>query len=203
MTFGELKLEVANYMHRTDLDGFIAGFIEKARTRINRDLRVREMLIQADVTPVTNPFSLPDGFLEMRDMYHLRGNNRITLILTNRKKLNEFLSAVSTDSNPQYYSIDGLAIETRPGGIGIVFTQLFYTEEQEFVSDSDTRLTLDQYPTIWLYAALIEGHSFTQDLELMNSVQEFYVSEVSQANAQSSDAESGAALQMSGASSFL
>ena len=37
----------------------------------------------------------------------------------------------------------------------------------------------------------------------MNSVQEFYVSEVTQANAQSADAESGAALEMSGASSFF
>ena len=203
MNFGELKQEVANYMHRTDLDGFIPEFIEKARTRINRDLRVREMIVEADVTPTTNPFSLPDGFLEMRDIFHLRGNNRVTLTLTNRKQLNEFLNSLVSDAIPSFYSIDGLNIETRPGGIGIIFTQLFFTEELAFVDDSDTRLTLTQYPTIWLYAALIEAHSFTQDLDLMNSVQQFYVSEVDQANSQSADAESGAALEMSGASSWL
>jgi len=202
MNFGELKQEVANYMHRTDLDTFIPGFIEKARQRINRDLRVREMITQADTTPVDNPFPAPAGFLEMRDMFHLRGNNRITLTLTNRRQLNRFLNALNSDSVPQFYSIDGTQIETRPGGIGIIFTQIFYIEELEFVDDSDTRATLDRYEMIWLYASLIEGHSFTQDLDLMNSVQQFYISEVDQANNQAADAESGAALEMSG-SAFL
>lgn len=202
MNFGELKQEVANYMHRTDLGTFIPGFIEKARQRINRDLRVREMITQADTTPVANPFPAPDGFLEMRDMFHLRGNNRLTLTLTNRRQLNRFLNALNSDSVPQFYSIDGTQIETRPGGIGIIFTQIFYIEEAIFVDDADTRATLDRYEMIWLYASLIEGHSFTQDLDLMNSVQQFYISEVDQANNQAADAESGAALEMSG-SAFL
>ena len=199
MNFGELKQEVANYMHRVDLDTFIPGFIEKARARINRDLRVREMLVQADVTPVTNPFALPDGFLQMRDLYRLKSNNRISLTLTTRLQLNRFVSDVLVDANPKFYSIDGLQIETQPGGIGVTFTQLFYKEESVFVDDADTRLTLTQYPTIWLYAALIEGHKFTQDLQLAEDAVSTYTSEISQANSQSAMAESGAALEMSGA----
>ncbi len=203
MNFGELKLEVANYMHRVDLTTFIPEFIEKARARINRDLRVREMITQADVTPVANPFPAPDGFLEMRDMFYERGGGRVTLTLTDRKQLNDFINTAVSDAVPRFYSIDGTQIETRPGGEAIEFTQIFYVEELAFTDDADTRITLTQYPTIWLYAALIEGHSFTQDLDLMNSVQQFYISEVDQANSQSADAESGAALEMSGASNWI
>lgn len=204
MNFGELKQEVANYMHRTDLDTFIPEFIEKARARINRDLRVREMITQATVVPVANPFPVPAGFLEMRDMFHEKSaGNRRTLTLTNRLGLNRFKGTNTAQSNPALYSIDGLSVETAPGGIGITFTQIFYASEDAFVDDADTRLTLDVYPTIWLYAALIEGHSFTQDLDIMQSVQNFYTSEVEQANSVAAASESGAALEMSGASNFM
>lgn len=203
MNFGELKTQVANYMHRTDLTDFIVDFVELARTRINRDLRVREMLIEKQVTPTVNPFPVEDDFLEMRDLHHQRGNFRQTVALTGRAGVNKYKNNNIAQANPRFYSIDGLLIETAPGGIDVEFTEIYYAQEAEFVDDADTRKTLDRFPTIWLYASLIEGHSFTQDLDLMNDAIEKYTSELGIANQRADEAESGAGLAMTGASNWL
>ena len=203
MTFGELKQSIASYMHRIDLTGDIPGFVELARTRINRDLRVREMIIEKQVTPTVNPFPVEDDFLEMRDLHHQRGNFRQTVALTGRAGVNLYKNNNIAQSNPIVYSIDGLLIETAPGGIDIIFTEIYYAAEAEFVDDADTRKTLDRFPSIWLYASLIEGHAFTQDLELMTDALTKYTSELQIANQRADEAESGASLQVTGASAWL
>ena len=203
MNYGELKAQVRSYMHRIDLDAEIPGFIELARQRINRDLRAREMILQVDVTPTVNPFPLQADFLEMRDIYHATGTRRVTLALVGRKQLNDQKGTELSQPSPQFYSIDGLQIETSPDGIGVDFTELYYARQPELVNDSDTNPTLDAYPTIWLYGALIEGHSFVQDVDLQDKATGIYTAEVTQANTRSAEAESGVALQVQGASQWL
>ena len=198
MNYDELQLLIANYMHRTDLNNVIPGFIELTRARINRDLRVREMLVQATLLPVTNPFDAPADFLEMRDIYHLKGTHRITLALTGRKQLN----SAGNGTVPEFYSIDGTQIETAPGGENLSFEVLYYAQQPELTTGTDTNETMSRFPSIWLYGSLIEAHNYTQDMDLRDSALETYTSEVTQANSQASRAESGASLQMAGASAW-
>ena len=204
MTYAELQQAVANYMHRIDLAADIPGFIELARQRINRDLRVREMIKQATVTPTTNPFPVESDFLEMRDIFYTTANGgfRLALQLVGRRQL-DMRKDNSDQAQPGFYSIDGLNLETAPGGIGIEFTEIYYAKEAELVNDTDTNLTLDSYTPIWLYASLIEGHTFAQDLDLMSDAMQKYTGEVQQANDKSAESESGASLQMKGASSWV
>ena len=174
MTNAELQALVAQYMHRSDLTDEIPGFIELARTRINRDMRVRENIITDTETPTVNPRDLPADFLEMRDIYHRRGNNRISLQLTGRKQLDRFDRETINEAFPRFFSIDGVQIETQPGGIDVTFTLIYYAAVAELVADDDTNLLMSVYPMTWLYATLIEGHSFTQDLDLVaESVQSY------------------------------
>ena len=203
MTNAELQSLVAQYMHRSDLDAEIPGFIELARTRINRDMRVRENIIIDTETPTVNPRDLPADFLEMRDIYHRRGENRISLQLVGRKQLDRYDRATINQANPRFYSIDGVQLETQPGGVDVEFTLIYFAAVDELVADDDTNLLMSVYPMTWLYASLIEGHSFTQDLDLMQEAVQSYTSEVSQANAQAAAAESGASLQVEGASAWL
>ena len=202
MNYGELKTLVAGYLHRTDLTANIPDFIELARGRINRDLRVREMLTLATTTPVANPFDVESDFLEMRDIYHSSNGQRLTLSLVGRRQLNLYRSTSLSQTVPRFYSIDGTQIETAPGGIGVEFTELYYASQAAFTSDSDERTTLTTYPSIWLYGALIEAHTFTQDMDLVEHATSNYTSEVKVANMASKAAESGASLQMQGASQW-
>ena len=51
MNYGELKIEIADTLHRSDLSDQIPRFVEKARQRLNRDLRIQEMVTRTTVTP--------------------------------------------------------------------------------------------------------------------------------------------------------
>ena len=203
MTYAELQQSVADYMHRSDLTDEIPGFIELARTRINRDMRVRENIITAGLTPTTNPFDAPADFMEMRDIYHFRNGSRVHLQLVGREQLDFYDNQAIQDANPRFFSIDGVQLETQPGGIDVVFTLLYYAAVPELVADDDTNLLLSVYPMTWLYGSLIEGHSFTQDLTLEETALAKYTSEVDRANDMAADSESGAALQVAGASRWF
>lgn len=203
MTNSELQALVASYMHRTDLTAEIPDFIELARTRINRDMRVRENIIEATETPTLNPRPLPDDFLEMRDIYWNPSSTRRSLTLVGRKQLDANTQALDATQSPNFYSIDGIQIETQPGGISLEFSLIYYAAVAELVADADTNLLMSVYPMTWLYASLIEGHTFTQDLTLVAEALTNYTSELTQANAQAKAAESGAGLEMQGASSWF
>ena len=200
MNYGELKLLVADYLHRTDLTAQIPTFIELARQRINRDFRVRENITSGTLTPASNPFDVPEGFLEMRDIYYYRGAQRITLSLVGRKQLNSY--ALNSGAGPAVYSVDGTQIETAPGGECVEFNLLYYDAVPEFPFESSTNELLQTYPMSWLYGALFEGHSYAQDIDLAAQVLQLYSSEVTAANSRAAESESGASLQMAGASSW-
>ncbi len=203
MTYGELKTLIAGYMHRSDLNGVIGDFVEQARTRINRDCRLGEMIVRTTITPTENPFDAPSDFLESRELSYYRNGARVPLRLSPRWQINLYDTVNVGQSNPQFFSVDGKKIETKPGGVDIEFTLLYYGELAGFTQDSDTNDVLKTFPSLYLYGALIEAFSWTQDNELRLSALETYNSEVALANRRAHEAEAGAAMQMTGASQWL
>tara|TARA_R100001510_G_scaffold686_1_gene510 strand:- start:874 stop:1080 length:207 start_codon:yes stop_codon:yes gene_type:complete len=64
-TFSNLKTAIANYLNRDDLTAFIGDFITLTESRLNRELRVREMISSDTSTTTvsgTQSYSLPTGF---------------------------------------------------------------------------------------------------------------------------------------------
>jgi hypothetical protein len=70
-TYSDLKTTVANYLARSDLTSQIPDFITFAENRLRRDLRIRQMskLVYATMTANTATVSLPNDFLEIRDIH--------------------------------------------------------------------------------------------------------------------------------------
>ena len=85
MTYGELKTLLTSFAHRADVP--TADLIELARQRINRDLRVREMIVRLTFTPSIAPHPLPADFLEMREVFFNDGAQRVSVQLVSRKEL--------------------------------------------------------------------------------------------------------------------
>ena len=68
-TYSTLKAEIASYLNRDDLTTHLDTFIDLAESRLNRDLRLREMeTVDTSITTVsgTQAYDLPTGYLEMR-----------------------------------------------------------------------------------------------------------------------------------------
>lgn len=64
-TYALLKTTIANYLNRTDLTSYLGDFITLTESRLNRELRVREMVnTDTSTTTVsgTQSYSLPSGF---------------------------------------------------------------------------------------------------------------------------------------------
>jgi hypothetical protein len=205
MNYQELQQQIADYMHRSDLSDKIPGFIESARARLNRDLRVREMIETLTLTPPTNPWDLRvdvPGFIEARDLSAGRATGRYSLELVGRNEMSRW-SGQTTGVYPLFYSVDGYELETQPGGTGTEFRLIYYREIEALVNDEDRTPTLDAYPYLWLYGSLIEAHSYTQDMELRGAATEVFTSEIRQANQATAQAESGASLSIKGASQWL
>ncbi len=77
-TYNDLKTAIASWLDRSDLTALIPDFIELSEDQINRELRIMPMETNVVIPIVGTSYPLPDGFLEMRNIY-LDGNPRIKL----------------------------------------------------------------------------------------------------------------------------
>lgn len=183
MNYGILKSDTADYLHRSDLSSQIVKFIEKARVRIGRDLRVLEMEQLATLTgPTDSIFDLPADFQELR-----RATSAgIPLRSVNPHELDYWTSLTS----PQVYSIRGRKM-TVPGATTVDLW--YFAIEAALASDSTEHPTMAAYPQIWQAAALLEAALFTNDAELLATWSGIYDAEVAAANRKAERARQGTA----------
>ena len=66
--YGELKTNVADWLNRSDLTSVIPTFIDGVHSKLNRDLRVRQMVQRATASVDAEYSALPADFLEIRDI---------------------------------------------------------------------------------------------------------------------------------------
>ena len=198
-TFLQLKTDLRAYAHRTDLDDQIPGFIERARTRINRDVRVAENMQRIVFTPTTNPFRVPDDdLLEIRGISTVHSSTR-TFSLKNVSRSTINFYNIGTGSGPVFYTIDGKDIEIQPFG-SVELTMIYYFAAPPFNLDTDTSELLVNHYQLWLGAALIELHTYVQDQDLRDAMIETYGEEVRAASDAHKWTEAGPGLQTMGAS---
>ena len=202
MNYGELKTQVANYMHRSDLTSQIEFFVEQARTAINRDLRCSEQIAITTIIPTDARTALPSDYLAMREVSrpNTSGIGRYALNSVGRHELSAY---VDITGSPSLYSVDGLDIEIAPDPVGTDFQLIYYAADPAFTNDMDERATLSRYPSLWLYASLVEGFSYIQDDVNMAKAENRYTNEILNINRESRRAELGENLQMTGASKVI
>ena len=63
-TYSEIKSTVADYLNRADLTAVLPSFVTLAESKFNRELRTRDMLVQAQETSSNQYVSLPTDFLQ-------------------------------------------------------------------------------------------------------------------------------------------
>jgi hypothetical protein len=161
--YGQLKTAVADWLNRDDLTSVIPTFIDLAHAKLNRRLRVREM-IQRSTANVTSQYTkLPGGFLSMRN---------IQLNVSTPKSL-EFLSVEQMDQEralgnvarePVYYTIIGDTIEVFPSPDASYEIELAYYKTLPALSaDADTNWLLTKAPDSYLYGALLQAAPYLKD----------------------------------------
>ena len=160
-TYSELKTTVASYLGRSDLTNAIPDFIRLAETRLQRELRTRQMLKSATATMTggDNTVGLPTDFLEMRDIY-VQGNPRITVSYLSPSAFTRD-ARTEDGGKPVFYTIIGSELEFAPIPDSSYVLEMLYYYKPTVLSDSNSsNVFLANYPDALLYGTLAQAEPY-------------------------------------------
>lgn len=163
-TFDDLKGAIASWLVRTDLTAAIPDFITLAESRINRELRVREMVTQDSDTIAVQDLAVPSDFIEVV---------RLTLDTATDKPLeyrpiedSESRVAGVTSGEPRWFSILGGNFRFYPAPDGpYTYTLDYYAKVQALSDSNTTNWLLAKAPDVYLFASLAEAYAFLLEEE--------------------------------------
>ena len=142
-TYALLKTTIANYLNRTDLTSYLGDFITLTESRMNRELRVREM-VNTDTTTTTvagtQSYSLPSGFLEASAVIYQSNPYRTLRFMANGDFYRQY-NVTQTSGLPTFFTIVGENI------LYVSYTNL---RAYETVLDLVCRLLLEKKNIKWL-----------------------------------------------------
>lgn len=160
-TYADLQATVAKYLARTDLNDVIPDLISLAELRLQRDLRIRQMLKVATTTTTGGDptIALPADFLEMREI-HLVGDP--IQPLTYESPLNFYQNyRANYSGKPAFYTV--LAVEFQFAPIpdtNYTVQMLYYGKPQALSTTNTSNVFLANAADVLLYATLGEAEPY-------------------------------------------
>lgn len=165
--YTELKASVADWLNREDLAAQIPDFITFAETRLNRTLRVREMLTRRRTVTTNGFIALPFDYLETYQL-QLPANATNTpepLTYIGPDEAARFKSQNMT-GNTRYYTIIDGAFELIPTpSSNTELTITYYAKIPALSSTTTTNWLLTKAPDLYLYATLANAAPYLNNDE--------------------------------------
>lgn len=163
----QLKQDIADWLNRTDLQDQIPVFIRLAEARLNRDLRVRQMIERAVAFTDSNDnfVTLPGDWLEARQIRvdvagKLHPLEYFTLeeIGANEKRL--------VSGRPRFFNLTGNRLEIFPPPPNNTEIEMVYYSRIPALSDEvESNWLLNLFPDVYLYGSLTHTAAYLKDDE--------------------------------------
>jgi hypothetical protein len=158
-TYTELQTAVSDYLARSDLTAYVPNFISLAESRMNRDLRVRDMETSASVTMTAGSGSLPSGYLEwLSATWNGSTDQDLRYVEPNSE---EWRYRHRPGGNPMVFTILAGNIKIKPVVTGNL-TLVYYSSIPALASNS-TNWLLTRSPDVYLNYSLAEAYIFIKD----------------------------------------
>ncbi len=160
-SYADLQATIASYLARSDLTSQIPDFISLAELRLQRDLRIRQMLVvaTATVTGGDAKVGLPSDFLQMREM-HLDTNPVQSLTYMNPATFYSDTRS-SQSGRPKFYTVLAAEFQFSPTPDSNYTAQmLYYAKPAALSSTNPSNVFLAYAPDALLYAALGEAEPY-------------------------------------------
>jgi hypothetical protein len=161
-TYSELQTAVASELNRGDASAKVADWILMGESRLNRDLRMLDM-----VTTASGALSTASRMLTLPDLFQDKIQFRITDPLTELtwvppERLMEYSCEESATAQPKRYTItDSIEFDRIPD---TEYAYVFkYYKGYRLSAADDTNYLLTNYPQVYLFAACIYGAMFFRD----------------------------------------
>lgn len=159
MTFATLKVDVADYLHRSDLTTKMAGFIALAEAGIFRELHVKDLATSATGTTTGEYAALPTDFGTAQ---------RVTATANGVEYSLDYKAQDYTPTGQTYpseYALESNQIRIWGASTGQAY-KLYYIPNLAALSDTNTTNWLDtNAPDLYLYATALEAAKYIRDQE--------------------------------------
>lgn len=158
-TYSELLTAVAAWLNRSDLTSRIPEFIALAEAQMNRELRVRQMLVRATATITDEYSTVPTDFLGVR-------------WITLDDKPMAFVDQADlagldlTEGRPVMYSVVGGDIRYYPPPAESYTAEMAYWARiPALTATNTTNWLLTAHPDAYLYGTLLHSAPYLRDGE--------------------------------------
>jgi hypothetical protein len=165
-SFPDLKDSLAKWLSRDDLTEVIPDFILLAEERLNREIRVKKMekRFEVDVESATGVV-LPEGYVELIHAYV----DTSPVQWLERKSASWIYHSFpnrTEGSTPLYIGseVDVFIFGPAPS-VGLVIKGIYYAKPDFLTVSKPTNLWVTEYPSLILYASLLESAPFLMDDE--------------------------------------
>ena len=154
-TFANLKQEIIQFSHRTDLDLKIDTFIRMAEVEMFANpeeiLQIRSQeTLDTSATTTSRLIALPTGYQSMRSMRLTINSNTSNL----RYSAPEQMRRVDSSGLPQFYTVtDQIEFDRTPDAAYTIEFQ-YYAIPTALSTSNTTNIELTNHPNIYLYGAL-------------------------------------------------
>jgi hypothetical protein len=159
-TYAELLSALANITDRADMTTRFPEHVALCEAQLNRDLRVRQMLVRADAEITDEYSTVPTDFMGVRT-FTLDGKS---LTFVDQADLVDLGTAEGRSTR---YSIVGQEIRYYPPPAAGFTAQLTYWARIPALSTTNTtNWLLTSYPDAYLYGSLVHAAIYLRDADL-------------------------------------
>ena len=163
-TYSEIKSTIADYLNRADLTAVLPSFVTLAEAKFNRELRTRDMLVQAQETSSNQYVSLPTDFLQHYSLALDAASAQPPMDYIGPQEAKVLKAQNRTASTTYYYTVIDSAFEIVPPPNADLDLDLVYYAKIPALSDSNTtNWLLTKSPDLYLYSALLEAAPYLKD----------------------------------------
>lgn len=162
--YAELQTAIANWLARDDLAAVIPDFVRLADSRINQELRTREMVARAKKTVNAGEqyLTLPADFLEARNI-QVNGSPERMLRYRTPDTLDQRHLPIPA-GKPAFYTFIGDEIQLAPVPDATCEIEIaYYASPAPLADNQPTNWLLRKHPEVYLYGALIEAAAYIGD----------------------------------------
>ena len=163
-TYSEIKSTIADYLNRADLTAVLPSFVTLAEAKFNRELRTRDMLVQAQETSSNQYVSLPTDFLQHYSLALDAASAQPPMDYIGPQEAKVLKAQNRTASTTYYYTVIDSAFEIVPTPNADLDLDLVYYAKIPALSDGNTtNWLLTKSPDLYLYSALLEAAPYLKD----------------------------------------
>lgn len=165
-SFDTLKTAISDWNPHTDLPNKAEALIQLAESRMNQDLRVRQMqeTDTGTTTSGTAEVNLPYDFLELVEVRIVTTANHVL----ERRPLADLLDRTmsATTGIPGYFAIRGAQLVLGPTpGSDYDYSLTYYQKIPALSSGQTSNWVIDDAPNLYLFACLCEAERFLLNAE--------------------------------------